>query len=177
MSHGVLSPEQQAAIRPFVEEKVVHDLGAGDLTLSKWLIEAGAKQVVAIDRNDAEGGFDSLGRLIRWVCRFHEYEDPIDVAFMSWPVNWTVSLDTLANRARIVIYLGSNLDGSACGDPSLWTALSQREVLVHLPHPKNTLIVYGPGAANREPLPEEFAALNQERIYSYHEFFDTTASV
>jgi hypothetical protein len=47
-----------------------------------------------------------------------------------------------------------------------------REILVHLPERKNTLIIYGNGVVQREPVPEEFAALNQEKMYSFRELYE-----
>jgi hypothetical protein len=47
--------------------------------------------------------------------------------------------------------------------------LMKREILKHIPDPKNTLIVYGPRNVRRELVGEEHAALHQERRYSFEE--------
>ena len=72
-------------------------------------------------------------------------------------------------KAKRVIYLGNNMDGTVCGSPKLYKHLSRRQVLAHAPERRNTLIVYGGllRGRQRELLPEERAGIDQSRIYRY----------
>ena len=170
MPHGILSQAQQEAVRPHIVGKVIHDLGCGDLELSRWLIQAGAKKVVAIDRYPPScSRFTQVTVVVTW---FHLYQEPVETVFLSWPINWQdPGLLRMVNEAKLVIYLGSNLDGNACGFREMFEHLLCREVLAHVPDRKNTLVVYGNQVVEREPIPEEFAALNQERVYSFQEVY------
>lgn len=173
---GVPTSEQIKAIKPFIEGKVVHDLGCAHLDLAHALIKWGAKEVIAIDRNrtGAVVLFPYQMRLVQ--AHFHEFHEPVDVAFMSCPVNWPTGLDHIAARARIVIYLGNNTDGTATGDPSLFKVLRARENPVYIPHIKNTLAIYGPELVrdtqlfDRPANPEEVAVLDTpDYVWSYWE--------
>lgn len=171
MPYGRLSVAQEEAVRPHIAGKVVHDLGCGNLDLARWLVQAGAERVVAIDR------FPPLAlrkpaKVEVIVSQFDDYHEPVDTVFVSWPINWMVyGLYRMISEARTVIYLGSNLDGNACGFREMFQHLLGREVLAHLPSFQNTLIIYGSHAVEREPVPEEFAALNQERMYAFREVY------
>ena len=148
---------------------VVHDLGAGDLTLSHTLLQCGAFKVVAVDRAEMPEPLEA--RIERVTTYFDQFRDPIDVAFLSWPVNWPCGLEVLAKRSRLVIYLGQNTDGTACGYPDLWWHLRTREVLHQVfEDPGTSLLVYGPGTRKgKSRLPEEHAALDPQRVWSYEE--------
>jgi hypothetical protein len=168
MAHGKLTPAQQEAIKPFLKGLTVHDLGAGDLELAQQLLTLGASEVVAIDRHQMPKDHPEGVRTV--VEYFHNFRESVNTAFVSWPINWQdIGLLRLIDKAATVIYLGTNYDGSACGFPQMWEHLSKREILVTVPDPKNTLIVYGPRNVRRELVGEEFAALHQERIYSFEE--------
>lgn len=172
MGHGEFRDNQAATVAGFVKGKVVHDLGAGDLCLAQQLVEFGAEKVIAVDRYSplTYSKRAKLTSIDIVTCYFHDYKGSVKTAFLSWPVNWyDYSLGNFIEQAEMVIYLGSNLDGSACGYPDMWVHLSQREVLAHIPHRKNTLIVYGPEFVKRAQLPEEFASLNQARMYRFEE--------
>jgi hypothetical protein len=168
MPNGSLSPSQLEALQPFVEGRIVHDIGAGDLCLAQSLCVAGARKVVAIDKVTMPRPPNE--HIVPVVSYFARFKDPIETAFVSWPVNWPEAglLDLVSNSDR-VIYLGTNTDGTACGDPILFHHLSQREVLAHVPEFRNTLIVYGPCTETRDLLPEEKAALDPSRMYSFAE--------
>lgn len=127
------------------------------MILSHKLLDSGAERVIAIDRNDMFGDFINLKTV---QCHFHNYKEPIHTAFISWPVNWDSGLDHLVFRSHVIIYLGTNMDGTMCGDRQLWNVLCKREILEHIPDRQNTLIIYGPEQINRELIPEECAALN-----------------
>lgn len=167
MSHGSLSPAQRQMVQAHVSGKTVHDVGAGDLLLAKSLLNLGAAHVIALEKERMPARIKGITPVRG---SFHEYREPIQTAFVSWPVNWwDKGLLNLIERSEVVLYLGSNLDGLMCGFQRMWEHLSEREVLGHVPDRANTLIVYGPNSEVRKPLPEEFAALNLERIWSYQE--------
>lgn len=169
-----LTIAQWEAIKSHIEGKVVHDLGAADLSLSYKLVEGGAKKVVALDRRISFLRVED--ERIKFVqTYFHNYQGKIDVALISWPVNWPCGLDHLAARASKVIYLGNNFDGAACGDGPLWKHFQQRNVLAHCPDPANTLIVYGKITGRvRPPLPEEMAGTS-DQIARYEDFYQKGA--
>lgn len=176
MPYGSLNKAQEAALRPFVKRKVVHDLGAGDYTLSHRLLKFGAEKVIAIDHtrpyDTCPMTFRNLiaGMKIEFVTGyFHQYHEPIDTAFVSWPSNYASHIDVLCDRAPTVIYLGVNTDGTCCGTPEMFEKLSKRAVLAHVPDRKNTLIVYGSKRVERALLPEEFAAINIKKVWTYEE--------
>ena len=170
MPHGNLSPAQQEAVHPYIQGKVVHDLGCGDGELSLWLVKAGAEKVIGLDRDRYV--FNKLSKVVFVHGHFHDYHEPCETAFVSWPVNWQSGIESILARAKTVVYLGTNMGGSSCGSREMFEHLVGREVLAHLPEQKNTLIVYGPRVIQREPLPEEFAALNQEKMYSFRELYE-----
>ncbi len=165
---GTLTVRHQEILRPFILDRVVHDLGAGDLTLAHILVVCGAASVIAVDKQPMpEPRVPSIERVVS--C-FDAFTGPVDIAFMSWPVNWRVGLTPIARTARLVIYLGNNMGGSACGYPDLWWHLRSREVLAHEFESSGSLIVYGPGTRGRKgKLPEEHAALDHNRVWSYQE--------
>jgi hypothetical protein len=149
-----------------VADQQVWDLGAGDLTHARMLLDLGAQEVVAVD-------YSGLFRanLAAWadpridgrVARFHEVEAPptIPVAWVSWPFNhYLRGLVPLLQRSRQVIYLGANTDGSACGWADLFEHLIDRELLTEIPHRRNSLLIYGAQQEGRQRrlAAEEFAA-------------------
>jgi hypothetical protein len=89
---------------------------------------------------------------------------------VSWPVNYEkVGLADIVDRTDTVLYLGTNVGGTACGGRDLWEVLSRREVLAYEADPINTLIVYGAGKTNRMLYGEELAALNVDRQWMFEE--------
>ncbi len=166
---GSLSDGQADVVRQFVKSRVVHDLGAGDGRLSKTLITlCGAKHVIAIDKNglatrSVRKWRANKGRLTWKGSRpFADCaQERPEVAFLAWPSNYeTPGLVTILENAPIVIYLGSNVNGTACGNQELFLHLTKREVLAHVPDARNTLTVYGPARVTGRPLTgEEYAAL------------------
>jgi len=157
----------------FVEGAVVHDLGAGSLEHPTKLLELGAAEVVAVDRSIIKPPSKDLN-IDTVESTFDDFHEPVDIAFMSWPVNWRCGLERFAQSARVVIYIGKNTDGACCGDPTLWRELAQREVLAHSPHKENTLIVYGPQRVSRPWLPEERTQLEDpEFLWSYDKLMES----
>ncbi len=170
--YGHLSLRQCELVRKHVAGRHVHDLGAGGLALSGLLLELGASSVVAVDkvpfRRDA---VDGRIRLVE--SYFKGCTEEVEVAFISWPPNTPSALHGLIARTPLILYIGKNTDGSACGDPALWHELGTREVLDWLPQRRNELIIYGAERVTRDPLPEERAAADTERVWSYAELHDT----
>jgi hypothetical protein len=151
---GSLNTKQHAIVASYVAGKTVHDLGAGDLKLSKILADMGA-DVVAVEPN-TECFPAQLPKNIKIVpSYFNNFRGPVDMAFMSWPSTHTTGVDRIVKKSRIVIYLGTNMNGTACGYLELWDMLCKREILDISVDRKNTLIVYGPQAVKRDPVPEE----------------------
>ena len=168
MPFGYLDPAQQEAVRNVIQGRVVTDLGAGILGLSMELLRLGAPKVIAVDKQIGAGG---PLRNIQFVeTYFKDFDDPVDVAFVSWPPNWSCpGLIEAVERAEIAIYLGKNSDGTACGTAPLFRKLTKREVLVHVPAWKNTLIIYGPTRIERPLFGEEKAGIDTMVPYSFEE--------
>lgn len=172
--YGTVTPEMESTLEPHVRGKEVWDLGAGDLWHSKMLLRHGAARVVAVDKWGITSKAPVTG--VRFVKEYFQFveapADGIDVAYLSWPINHghIPGLVDLLKRSRVVVYVGSNLNGGACGNERLFTYLSSREVLGHIPHTRNTMAIYGGGLAGpRQLLPEEWAALSPDRIWTLDE--------
>ena len=167
MSYGQVTDAQANAIQPFVLGRVVHDLGCGDRYLSSRLVDWGADRVVAIDW--APLGPDR-GPLVTTIEQsFEDYLKTIpviDVAFLSWPTTGpSDALVELISGAHRVVYLGQNTGGTICGHPELFRHLMRRPLLAHVPDERNTLLVYGSGAVEREPALEELAGVDLSKVY------------
>lgn len=166
---GSINENQALALHVWVQNREVHDFGAGDLQLSIAMLHLGAKTVVAVDKEhrhlhmlQASDGLKLVGEHFdRFVAR-----DPvIDVAFISWPVVYgTQGLAELTRRAKTVIYLGSNFNGTVCGSNELWQHLRGREIELSVSDPRNTLIIYGKHdpTLRRRLDPEEYAAYRRD---------------
>jgi hypothetical protein len=172
MSYGKLSRAQSEALKPFVREWIF-DIGAGDLELSHELLRLGAVGVTAIDKEFHVQERQPNWRLDLWKWDYDSdlMSGPVTLPFVSWPVNhFSAGLMRFAAQCKSLIYLGSNTDGNACAFPLWFELLLYREVLLHVPEPTNTLIVYGPFMTSpREPLPEEYAAIHRERVLRFGE--------
>lgn len=160
MSYGRLSDAQRAALRDAVVGEVVHDLGAGACTFSDILVELGATKVYAVDKSIWAPPTSPKVEVVE--TYFMAYTGPApEVAFLSWPDNHPlVGLLQLLSKCRKVIYLGKNTEGTSCGWPGLFEELATREILVHLPAPKNTLTVYSDRRVGRPLTGEEFCGIN-----------------
>lgn len=178
---GKLNDEQEAVVRTFVQGMNVHDLGAGQLGMARKLVELGAHTVTAVDK-DYEGRLqlyqDRPAQVSLVGETFEEYARHghfIDVAFVCWPECYQQEgIVELINKVRVVIYLGSNFDGTACGCTDMWENLKRKEVLALVPSRWNSLIVYaGQKWIARRPVPEEYAALHRHEPYiSYNSTID-----
>lgn len=147
-AYGHLVPTQRRVVETIVGRKKVFDLGCGNLSLSMQLLQMGAKHVVAIDRMLVETPAKKMTLVPLYFEQFVDIGDNLptekDVVFTSWPANLPMrGFNDLCHTAGIVIYLGKNTDGIACGNPSFFTLMQHRQVLAHYPHRDNTLIVYG----------------------------------
>lgn len=174
MSFGHLTHEMRRVIRRYVEGRTVVDLGAGDLELARELLDWNPKRLLAVDSR----GFQNIyflgkpaterpkGLELR-TCRFADFTDDVDVAFVSWPDSLEGNgLVDIARRAKLVIYLGKNTNGVCCGAPSLFEHLLKREVLAHVPHEANELVVYGNfREADREALVEELGGVDRSKVF------------
>lgn len=167
MPFGLLTDEMITTIQPLVAGKSVWDFGAGDMTYALMMHEMGA-HVTAIDKED----MPDVRGVRRLQCAFSVLQEArtepldIDVAFVSWPVNYSCDLGDLVDSVPVVIYLGLNCShrGTACGGPGFWASVVGRERLHVIEHVRNNLIVYGPRKnpydTSWRPLDEEKEALN-----------------
>jgi hypothetical protein len=160
-------------IEPYVRDRVVHDFGAGDLGEAMMLLALGAHHIHAIDRHEMPEPPRAPWRVTRHVQHFSDWQHEgfIDVAFVSYPVNWDMGLARLLRQARTVIYHGKCTDGTMCGYEEMWRHLMQRQVLAHEHNPVGTLIIYGKEPAVRDPLPEEQCGVDLDRMWSYDEAY------
>ena len=175
MSYGRFDITQAEVVAKFVEGRVIHDLGAGDLTLASILADKlGAKKVYAVEPREyinglphtAHGPVEVVGEY------FQDYNTRPSNVFISWPDNnmsrtARAALLRLVKRARLVIYLGHNFGGISCGFPELYEHFTHRRIIRHVPRPNNSLLVLGERCLPRKPTPEERAGLNPLRIYKW----------
>ena len=172
---GDLSTEQRNELKRFIAGKRVYDLGCGNGSLTKSLVELGPVEIVGVDKDFSPKPFvDPSGKTsIRWLKkRFGEVDEKIDIAFVSWPIDSVgrSELAELLRKVETVIYLGKNNDGTWCGGPGLFRHLIRREVLAHAPESRNTMTVYGEEKnENRRVTGEEFASFHDARLYRFEE--------
>ncbi len=177
MTFGTLSTRQQEALAPFINDKVVHDFGAGDLGLARQLLVLGAKHVVAIDKNPMPKAPKGISTIRMPFVKMIDilYSATIDVAFVSWPANCPTDIEPFleASNTNTVVYLGKNTDGVACGTPVLFKSMVRRELVTYVPERHNSLIVLGKGLElPRVPTGEEFAGMTMcmnSPVYSIEE--------
>jgi len=181
MSYGKLFPEMETTLREVIQDQDVFDLGAGKFVdLSRRLLMLGAKTATAVEKELFWFHKDVLPPGLRLVrSYFHEWAPPEEfrdgVAFISWPANYRSQVTKLLqdHPPKVIIYLGSNFDGTTCGTPEFFKHLMTRELLHHHPNPRNSMIIVGdplPEGEEREPTYEEWAALMGEiQRYRYEE--------
>jgi hypothetical protein len=160
VAYGTLTARQRTILTKHVRGKVVHDLGAGDLELSEVLVSLGAREVYAIDKMDKP-------RILPHKVHYKKalfYDLPattMGTVFVSWPINYESNLVPHIKRAGIVIYLGCNTGGSACGTSSFFRETVHRALLDYEPDRHNTLLIVGRDLGGpRIPTGEEFAGMN-----------------
>jgi hypothetical protein len=153
--YGQLTPHAQEIVSKLVRDKIVWDLGAGEGHFCRRLLRLGARKVVAVEKawNSGNPGihwgrpdFGTLNIDVR-PNYFKDVEVPpegIEVAFLSWPFNiYMEGLQELLRASRTIIYLGSNVQGNACGYLEMFEHFREREIEAYLPKLDNTFIVYG----------------------------------
>lgn len=160
MTYGRMNARQRRAVADAVRGETVIDLGCGDLGWAAMLVgECQAERVIAVDK--APCLINLAPDKIEVVESRFEYYDGVipDIAFLSWPMNHPMpGLLRLVEQIPIVIYLGKNVDGSACGWPGLFEHFSGRALALHMPHHGSTLTVYGEPCDARQLTGEEIAA-------------------
>jgi len=163
--YGNLTPDMEATIKEFVVGKTVWDLGSGDFAYARKLLEWGAQHVVAVDKEPLGTEPDGCTCIETY---FHSVRIPrggIGVVWLSWPQNCPLpGLVQILERVPLVIYLGSNTGGSACGNPPLWDHFTQRTILHYTPHRQSSLIVYGWPCGRRLHVGEEIGATCGEML-------------
>lgn len=170
MSWGRLSDAQREAIRPFVVDKTVTDLGAGDGSLASQLLGLGARLVVAIEKEHSPRWI-SPHPGISWKWERFNPSHVSPLVFVSWPANRVEpALLHLVAGASTVIYLGSNVNSSMCAWPGFYERLATRRILAHVPEVKNTLTIYDDLRVQRAPTGEELAGMKvYEKEYTFEE--------
>ena len=173
MPYGHHNPEQEGIIREVVAGKSVIDIGCGDMTYSERLRQMGARSVLALDKCDLPTFVPGIEIVQTSIDKFEQKnrDRSFDVGFLSWPVNRDIQgLSGLLRRCGVVIYLGSNVDGSACGNHTLFFQLMQRRLDHYSPDRSNSLIVVSePLSEARPPTGEEYAAIHSEKVFSFKE--------
>ena len=165
MGFGRFTPEMDAVVLPLIKDKHVYDLGAGDCGHARWLARSGARLVTAVDKEKMPSRRNRKIHLVQDLFIDLEIPDRIDVAFLAWPQNMRLlGLIDILRVADRIIYLGSNMYGTACGWPALFDYFTTREELEYIEHSQNSLIVLGqPLETWRSPNAEEQAALDMWR--------------
>jgi hypothetical protein len=182
-----LNIEQQAVVARTVAGFCVYDLGAGNLDMTRLMLTLRASSVVAIDKEEMPPFHHPDVKCIR--RRFDEFERfPADgdAALVSWPVNHpNPGLVRMLDAAPIIIYIGKNTDGSACGDRKLFEAFLGRRLIAYVPDRANVVAIYGEKLATdihgevlnpRSKVGEEYAALQSEMLSYYQAEYATTKS-
>ena len=163
---GRLTDAQRAALAPHAAAAVVaYDLGAGNGAMARELLAAGARFVVAVEKEEHRAPrHDPEGRVEWHAAYFAQFlaraPRVIPLALVSWPVNTpTPGLVELCARADVVAYLGKNTDHTVCGTRALFAHLARRPVLTEVRERRNDLVIYGRGSVTRALVAEEVGAL------------------
>ena len=177
--NGTLYHQMRYELSPYVHQQRVMDLGSGNGVLANILLEVGAQSIIAVDKEDS--GLKNTPQITFMHRGFDEV--PLStvpsVVFLSWPSNhFLPGLVPLVERAEVVIYLGSNANGNACGFRELFEHFLTRRLLLHLPRERNTLLVLGqPAKTIRTPTQEELGAIDQSQVYKFDSEEETHAWV
>lgn len=170
MTFGSIVSDFIEPIQSTVKGKVVIDVGAGDLSLSKQLLKLGAKKIIAVDKQlPSKTSVQGIELVPSYFHEFVRTRKRWDVAFISWPVNWEIEgLVPIIHRSETVILLSKNTDGTACGFKHMWQTLARREIEYAIPHIRNWLHIYsGEVDEPRKLTGEEEAALDTMEEYAY----------
>jgi hypothetical protein len=153
------------AVRPYIKNQRVVDLGCGDCERADILLGMNPEAIVGVDQDPPcktsvltiMGYFDQVFEKV--------LEFKPTVAHVAWPSNhYSPGLVPLLEMVPTVIYVGSNVGGTACGGSDLWEYVTTRKVLLYLPERRNSLIVYGPVTGTRALTHEELAAKGSDMV-------------
>lgn len=152
-----LTQRQREVFGWAVHGRDVVDLGCGEMELSVEALKAGARSVLAIDKQPPTKARKLSRKMEFRQAYFADIREAPDLLLLSWPVNWsTPGLLALARAAKGIVYIGSNTDGNACGTPDLFREFETRDLLAYIPTKANTLIVLGTWLhGTRKPTAEE----------------------
>lgn len=181
MSWGKPHPSMRNPLYLAIQGKHVLDLGAGDFTLSRYLLQHGAKFVTAVEpHNPSRYGppVKAPPNFVHLPVYFDNDTLPdyikttnVEVAFLSWPANHHLpGLLPLLREIPTILYLGTNFNGTSCGHPALFKFFLTRELVAFVDRqPHNSMIILGERLpkGQRLPTPEEDAALAEDVIFSY----------
>ena len=140
----------------------IHDIGAGDLQLSRQLIDLGANRVHAIQPSTVlpKVVHPNLNVVDKYI---QNYKGRIRNLFLSWPWFFHDGANALLSRVQrsdLIIYLGLNDGITCCGFSELFHEFLYHPVKAHIPSPENTLIILGARRIRRRrALPEEQAGM------------------
>lgn len=166
----------QQTLRKVVTDKQVIDCGAGSLELSNIIANLGALSVTALDpiwANSAKPQPLLHEAVTLLPLTFKQFlpllgEEPFDVAVVSWPINneqTMLDLLRILRKVPVVVYIGSNFNGSACASPVFFQQMLRRRLVAEHEDLRNTMLVYGSALAKaREPTDEESAGMDLQHI-------------
>ena len=172
--YGHFSPEMKEMVKPYIQGKHVWDLGCGTMVHAMWCCQNKASLVTAIDKS-APALIPVEEKLFFIHQPFSQVKVPghIDVAWVSWPANYYCpGLLSLLKVASTIVYIGSNLNGNACGTLELFRHFCQRPILEHVQDYSNSFVIYGESAnkSREEGLWEEYAAVwNRLEIQDFYD--------
>ena len=167
-----LTPKMRRVLREYAENRLVYDLGAGDCKLARQVAKY-ARSVFAVDPV-ISGRLRADGNIVYIPWTFDNFmygvSPPCEVALVSWPTNNNRAMQTLLPilaQSAVVIYIGCNTDGTACGTPDLFRYFARRELLAEIPNRRNTMLVLGAPCAGRPLTHEEHAGLDDSSVHLY----------
>lgn len=172
-----LTKEQEETLQKVIKGKAVWDLGAGNCSLARKMIELGATYVHAVDCKPYKG--KPLGKKIRFINAYFSELSPTmykdQVVMGSWVHNTKChGIMSFLRQAETIVLLGNNFDGTITGMPSIYEETLMRELLHYTPDPKNCLLVVGKHrqvgkflGVKRDPTPFEAAGMDMVNMRSY----------
>lgn len=151
--------------------RVVWDLGAGSGCFSaEHLLNLGALGVIAVDKEEMVPPKFGILPIQGYFQDIKLPEEGISVAFLGWPQNRPLHLKRILTQSAYIIYIGSNVNGNACGDPALYEHLTRLEIVEHWSCSENTLTIYSNHVrSTRGMTGEEYAATHPWMLLSYEE--------
>lgn len=143
LGYCTLTDKQESTLLSWVKDEVVHDLGAGNLSLA-LLMSSHAKEVHAIDKElPKASNLPANVHLHEGLFNAVKLPTTLDCVVLAWPPNMHCpGLLDMVKRAFRVAYIGSNTSGSACGTSDLFVHLSKRMLVHEVRHHINCLHCY-----------------------------------